>query len=179
MHSLWSKLNPDNNVFWYRLKILRWKWYPKPILWCILPDLSQFFYHNHICLSKFLFVTRRQQSSFFHKVHWYHSHWPNHCPIVSTTSFSWEHMNICLQQTQLISFFKRVYLFSERGREGERQGEKHKWVVASHVPPLGTWPTTQAHALDWESNPQPFGLQAGAQSTGPHQPRPHLISIQI
>ena len=23
---------------------------------------------------------------------------------------------------------------------------------------------------DWESNPQPFGLQAGTQSTEPHQP---------
>ncbi|KAF6078169.1 hypothetical protein HJG60_009073 [Phyllostomus discolor] len=25
---------------------------------------------------------------------------------------------------------------------------------------------------DWELNPQPFGLQAGAQSTEPHQPEP-------
>ena len=34
-------------------------------------------------------------------------------------------------------FFKRFYLFifRERGREGEREGENHQCVVASHVPP--------------------------------------------
>ena len=31
--------------------------------------------------------------------------------------------------------------------EGEREGEKHQCVVASHMPPPGTWPTTQACAL--------------------------------
>ena len=33
-------------------------------------------------------------------------------------------------------FFKRFYLliFSEREREGEREGEKHQCVVAPHVP---------------------------------------------
>ena len=35
----------------------------------------------------------------------------------------------------------------ERGREGEREGEKHQSAVASHVPLLGTWPATQACAL--------------------------------
>ena len=36
-------------------------------------------------------------------------------------------------------FFKRFYLFifRERGREGEREGEKHQCVVASHVAPTG------------------------------------------
>ena len=29
---------------------------------------------------------------------------------------------------------------------------------------------------DWESNQRPFGLQAGAQSTEPHQPGPEFIS---
>ena len=54
--------------------------------------------------------------------------------------------------------------------EGERQGGKHQCVVASGVPLLGTWPATQACALDWESNQRPFSLQAGTQSTEPHQP---------
>ena len=41
-----------------------------------------------------------------------------------------------------------IYLFfRERGREGEREGEKHQCVVASHVAPLGTWPATQACVL--------------------------------
>ena len=50
-------------------------------------------------------------------------------------------------------FFKRFYLFIlERGGEGEREGEKHQCVVASRAPPTGTWPATQACALEWELN---------------------------
>ena len=30
-----------------------------------------------------------------------------------------------------------IYLFLERGRESEREGEKHHCVVASHMPPTG------------------------------------------
>ena len=45
-------------------------------------------------------------------------------------------------------FFKDfIYLLFERGKEGEREGEKHQCVVASHLPLLGTWPTTQASIL--------------------------------
>ena len=41
-----------------------------------------------------------------------------------------------------------LFIFRERGREGEREGERCQCVVASHgPPPLGTWPTTQACAL--------------------------------
>ena len=43
--------------------------------------------------------------------------------------------------------------------------------VASHTTQIGTWPATQAHGSpDEESNWQPFGSKAGAQSTEPHQP---------
>ena len=37
------------------------------------------------------------------------------------------------------TFLKRFYLFifRERGKEGEREREKHQGVVASHVPPRG------------------------------------------
>ena len=41
---------------------------------------------------------------------------------------------------QCFSFFKKkdfIYLFLERGREREGEGEKHQCVVASHVPPTG------------------------------------------
>ena len=41
-------------------------------------------------------------------------------------------------------------------------------------PILGTWPATQARAVDWESNQRLFGSQASAQSPEPHQPRAHL-----
>ena len=37
-------------------------------------------------------------------------------------------------------------------------------------PLLGTWPETQACALDLELKQRPFDWQAGAQSTEPHQP---------
>ena len=37
---------------------------------------------------------------------------------------------------QCSNFFKDfIYLFLERGREGEREGEKHQCVVASHALP--------------------------------------------
>ena len=39
----------------------------------------------------------------------------------------------------LFLIFKKdfIYLFLERGREGEREGEKHQCVVASHAPTTG------------------------------------------
>ena len=46
------------------------------------------------------------------------------------------------------SFSRRLYLFifRERGREEEREGEKHHCEVAYHAPLLGTWPEIQACA---------------------------------
>ena len=32
-------------------------------------------------------------------------------------------------------FFKILFIFRQRGREGEREGEKHQCVVATHAPP--------------------------------------------
>ena len=44
-----------------------------------------------------------------------------------------------------LTFFLRFYLFLEKGEGKER--EKHQCVVASYMPPMGTWPATQACAL--------------------------------
>ena len=54
--------------------------------------------------------------------------------------------------------FLRFYffIFRERGREGERQGEKHHCVVASHVPPTGDLAHNPGMCPDWELNWQPF-----------------------
>ena len=73
-----------------------------------------------------------------------------------------------------ILFFKRFSLFSfrQRGREGEREGEKHQHVVGSYVPPTGDLACNPGMCPDWESNRLPFGSQAGIQSTEPHQPGP-------
>ena len=67
--------------------------------------------------------------------------------------------------------FKIYFNFRQMGREGEREGERNinVWLPLMH-PLLGTWPTTQACALDWELNQQPLGSQASTQSTEPQQP---------
>ena len=69
-------------------------------------------------------------------------------------------------------FFKRFYpfIFTEREREGEREGEKHQCEVASHAPPTRDLAHNPGMCPDWESNQQRFGSQAGSQSTEPHQP---------
>ena len=64
-----------------------------------------------------------------------------------------------------------IYLFSDSGREGERKRNINVWLPLTHPLP-GTWPATQACALDWELNQWPFGSQAGAHSTEPEQPGP-------
>ena len=66
-------------------------------------------------------------------------------------------------------FIYLLFFFTEKGKEGEREGEKYQCVVASHVPPIGTQPCNPGTCPDWESNRRPFGSQSGAQSTGPHQ----------
>ena len=45
-----------------------------------------------------------------------------------------------------------IYLFLERGRKGEREGEKHQCVVASHVPLTGDLACNQGMCPDWELN---------------------------
>ena len=73
-------------------------------------------------------------------------------------------------RTLHVFFFKDfIYLFLERGREGEREGEKHQCVAASHAPRIGDLAYNPGMCPDWESNQQPFGSQTGTQSTELHQ----------
>ena len=51
--------------------------------------------------------------------------------------------------------------------EGEE--EKDQCVVAFRAPTTGDLAHNPDMCLDWESNQQPFGLQAGAPSIEPHQ----------
>ena len=69
-------------------------------------------------------------------------------------------------------FFKRfyVFIFRQRGRKGEREGEKHQCVVASHTPPTGDLAGSPGMCPDWELNQGPFGSHIGTKSTEPHQP---------
>ena len=54
------------------------------------------------------------------------------------------------------SFFKGFFIYfyfqRERGREGERDGEKHQCVVASHSHPAGDLASNPGMCPDWESN---------------------------
>ena len=57
------------------------------------------------------------------------------------------------QLTFTFSFFKRLYSFLERGRKGEREGEEHQCVVASHTSPAtGGLDRNPGMYPAWESN---------------------------
>ena len=58
---------------------------------------------------------------------------------------------------------------------GEREREKHQCVVVSCIPLNGDQAHSPGMCPDWESNQVPFGSQAGAQSTEPHQPGAHVL----
>ena len=66
------------------------------------------------------------------------------------------------------SFSDFIYLFLEGGRDGEREGEKNQYVVASHAPPTGDLAHNPGMCPDWELNQWLFGLQSSAQSIEPH-----------
>ena len=65
--------------------------------------------------------------------------------------------------------FIYLFIFKERGREGEREGKKHKSGFASHVPLTGDLAHNPGMCPDWELNQWPFGLQASPHFTEPHQ----------
>ena len=46
--------------------------------------------------------------------------------------------------------FIYLFIFRERGQEGEREGEKHQSVVASHTPPTGDLACNSGICPDWE-----------------------------
>ena len=75
-------------------------------------------------------------------------------------------------------FFEIIFIyFLERGREEQREGEKHQCVVASRVPSTGDLAHNLGTCPDWESKWQPFGSQAGTQSTEPHQPGQNIYTL--
>ena len=55
---------------------------------------------------------------------------------------------------ELLFFFLRLYLFifRERGKEGEREGEKHQCVVPSCMSIFGGLACNPGMCPDWESN---------------------------
>ena len=68
-------------------------------------------------------------------------------------------------------FFKRFYLFIFRERKGWRKrGRETSECGCLCAPPTGDLARNPGTCPDWESNWRPFGSQASAQSTEPHQP---------
>ena len=105
------------------------------------------------------------------------SHFSRHSPpkMLSCLPFSrehtWEGSSRVPWKLHILLLFKEIlFIFRERGREGEREGEKHQCVVASRTPPTGDLARNPGMCPDRESNRRPFGLQTSAQSTEPHQP---------
>ena len=62
--------------------------------------------------------------------------WSQNSGLVQKSGVTLQQQNF---HSHLFGFFFRFYLFifRERGRKGEREGEKHQCVVASSVPPTG------------------------------------------
>ena len=100
----------------------------------------------------------------------------------ASASDDWQHHQVAtgpvisvLPLLPLFSFYFFKVLFTyilERGREGQREGEKHWHVVASCAPLIGDLAHNPDMRPDWESNQWPFDSQAGAQSTEPRHPGP-------
>ena len=85
-------------------------------------------------------------------------------------------LNISFANNFLIFY---LFIFRERGREGEREGEKHQCVVASHEPPTRYLACTPGMCPDWQLNWWPFGSQAHAQSTELHQLGLFFVSLMF
>ena len=70
-----------------------------------------------------------------------------------------------------------MYLFLEREEGREKEKERNQ-LVASCTTPTGDLAQNPRMCPDGEQNQWPFGSQAGAPSTEPHQPGLHTNFIQ-
>ena len=78
-----------------------------------------------------------------------------------------EHQNnhdVCLLRGTITMFLKILFIFRERGREGEKHPS-----VTSHKPPTGDLADNPGMCPDRELNRRPFGFRDNAQPTEPHQ----------
>ena len=53
-------------------------------------------------------------------------------------------------------FLKILFIFRERRKEGEREGEEHQCVLASCEPPTGALAHIPGMCPDWEKNQRPL-----------------------
>ena len=71
----------------------------------------------------------------------------------------------------VIALKNYLFIFRDRGREGEREGQKHLCVVAPRTPPTAHLACNPGMCPSWQWNRQSFASQFSAQSTEPYQPR--------
>ena len=64
---------------------------------------------------------------------------------------SLQRQRLILFKINLLRFY--LFIFRQKGREGEREEEKHQCVVASHVAPTGDLACNPGMCPDWDSNP--------------------------
>ena len=83
--------------------------------------------------------------------------------------------NLALLLFHFFTAFKKkdfIYLLLARGREKKREKQSAKCEREMDQSIASCWRSgpQPRHCCDWESNQRPLGLQAGTQSTEPHQP---------
>ena len=76
------------------------------------------------------------------------------------------------------AFFFKDFIYFLRERKGERGREIS---MCGSLPPIpyGGLAHSPGMGPDWKLNQQPFGSQAGAQSTEPHQPREYRWALSF
>ena len=71
--------------------------------------------------------------------------------------------------------FLKVFIHFEREVKGRRKrGRETLMCGCPSSPPIGDLASNPGTCPDWESNQRSFSLQAGTQSTEPHQPGPRM-----
>ena len=70
---------------------------------------------------------------------------------------------------------KILFIFKERGKGGEREGEKHECAVVSHMSPTGNLARNPGMCLDWDLNQQPIVSQASTPLSHTSQGNPRFI----
>ena len=85
--------------------------------------------------------------------------YPPHIDVVLAHSVSPPLLPVWMDVVSFSFFKKRFYLFifRERGREGDREAEKYQCVAASHMAPTGDLAHDPGTCPDRESNRRPPG----------------------